>query len=178
MAQNPRAYDVWYDGDPDTLTDIGFEVMKKWFQFAMGWTEIHGHRVKNPTGRMASNIRLVGYSPTHIGIIADSPEAEILETGHAAFDMKLKSSLRGRTLPMHRGIAGQYGSRGYGMPASAAGNRSRTAYAAPRAQGSTGFATVPTKVTPENVFKWIIPAMAPWSPAQYLADMIKSGDFE
>lgn len=172
----PKVYDIYTDMDEATLTEVGFEIMKKWIAFAMGKEEIAGHFVRNPTGKMASSIRMEGRGVAHIAIIADAPEAEILETGHDAVDLKIKLT-PGRAYPMHRGEAGSYGSNGYSAPIlnSTFSGKARNVWAVVRAAGSTGFATVPSEINSENADSWIIPAMSAWSPAQHLADMIRNG---
>lgn len=165
-----KVYDIYMDADSDTLTEIGFNIMKAWFAFAIGTMELHGHRVQAPTGRMASNIRMEGRGPNHVAVIADTPEAEVLEEGSPAID--LKQTMQGRVIPLHRGVAGQYGSAGYGAPviSSAFSARANNVWAAPRAEGFTGMRTV-------GDTGWVIPAFAAWSPAQALKDMTERGDF-
>lgn len=173
-----RVYTVLTDLDPESLTAVGFAIMEKWISFAMGKSEIASYRIEHPTGRYASAIRLEGRSETEIAIIADeeiAPEIEWLEEGHRAVD--LKTLLPGRRLQMHRGREGQYGSAGYSAPVlnMTFGGRANNVWATPRAAGRSGFARVPSTVTAENAASWIIPAMAAWSPAQHLAEMVRNG---
>lgn len=162
-------YDVYTDLDPDELTEVGLAVMQAWIKFASGMASIHGHRVENPTGRYADSIRLEQRSPNWIAIVADekiAPEALYLETGHKAYDMK--AAFPGRVFPMHRGSGG--------ILNSTFGGKSPSMWAASRSMGMNGFARVPTHITPENAGSWIIPAMPAWSPASYLAQMVREGN--
>ena len=73
-----RIYNIFFNGDMDEMSAVGYEVMLKWFQFALGMTDIGSHRVMHPTGRLASSIRMEGRGPLQIAIIADefiAPEA-------------------------------------------------------------------------------------------------------
>jgi hypothetical protein len=159
-----RAFDVWTDLPQDGITEIGFEIAKRWIAFAMGEEAINGYKIKNPTGRYASSIDVFVESPTHVAVVADeeiAPEALFLEEGHNRYDMK--SQFPGRTFPMHRGA-------GTPILASTFMGRTNNVWATPRAEGFNGFARVPTHITPENADSWIIPAMPAFSPAQYLAE--------
>ena len=177
-----RVYDIHTNMDEDTLTEVGFAVYKKWIAFAMGLTELGGHRLENPTGRYASSIRLEGRGFNRVAVVADeeiAPEGRWLEEGHGPVDLK-QLLVPGRTYPMHRGEAGSYGSAGYGpmRVSQSISAVKRNIWAAPRAAGFTGFATVPS-VTEEGKFTssgWIIPRMPAYSPAQHLKDLIATGD--
>jgi hypothetical protein len=161
-------YDVFTDLSPDEVTEAGYAIMALWIGFAMGKDEIHGFRIKNPTGRYASSIRLEGRGVSRVAVIADekmAPEAQWLEEGHGAVDLKQKLT-GGRVYPMHRGA-------GAPILNSTFGGRTNNVWAAPRAEGFNGFARVPTHITPENANSWIIPAMPAWSPASYLADLLR-----
>lgn len=163
-----KVYDVFTNLDEDTLTEVAFEVMKRWIAFALGLEEIGGHRIQNPTGRYASSIRIEGRGVNHIAIIADAPEAELLEEGHRAVDLKQYANMAGRALPMHRGT----GPFIYNPNLSA---KTRNVWAVPRAAGFNGFARVPLNPDSANLDSWIIPEMKAWSTAQYLADWIRDG---
>ena len=164
-----REYYVFTDLSPDELTDVAMEIYKKWIAFSLGLDDVAGYKVMNPTGRMASSIRVEGRSINHIAIVADAPEAEILEEGHEAIDLKQKL-IAGRAYPMHRGT---------GVPVfnPTFAGRAANVWAAPKAEGFNGVARIPTEITPENAGSWIIPAMAAWSPARHLADMARNGEF-
>lgn len=156
------SYDVWTDLLPDELSEVGWKVMQKWIAFALGQTELNSHRVQHPSGRMARAIRMEK-SPTHIAIILDesqAPEAGWLERGHGPVDLKLKLT-PGRSYPMHRG----------------GGVAGATSVWLARRSSFTGFARVPSVITPENAQSWIIPAMTAWEPARYLKDLILNGEF-
>jgi hypothetical protein len=165
-----KIYTVFTDLDPDQLTEIMFELMKKWIAFAMGEDTINGHRVQSPTGRYASSIRLEGRAVNEVAIVADediAPEAAFLEEGHGAVDLK-QHLTPGRAYPMHRGA-------GAPILNSTFGGRARNVWAVPRAAGFNGFARVPSEITAENADSWIIPPMAAWSPAQHLSDLLEQG---
>lgn len=172
-------YDVWTDMAPDEISEVGFIVMTKWIAFALGHETLNGKRVGHPTGRYASSIRVEGRGPNHIAVVADeeiAPEAGILEAGAPAIDLKQKLQV-GRAYPMHRGAAGMFGSKGYGVPvvASSFSARTKNIWATPRAHGFSGVARVPTEITSENQSSWIIPAMPAWAPAEFLAEQLRRG---
>lgn len=176
-----RIYDVFYDGDPETMSDVAFQVMLTWISFAMGFQPLHGRQLKHPTGRYASSIRVEGRSPSHIAIVSDeelAPESRWIEEGHGPIDLK-NLLVPGRTYPMHRGTPGHFGSAGYGPAIAASSFSARTAnvWAVPRAAGYSGVARVPSTITPENATSWIIPAMPSYSPAAYLAEAVRRGEF-
>lgn len=167
-----KVYTVFTDLAPDELTEVAFELMKKWVAFALGQDEIGGMRIQSPTGRYASSIRLEGRGINEVAIVADediAPEALYLEEGHTQVDLKQKLTA-GRVYPMHRGT----GSSGPILN-STFGGRANNVWAVPRAAGFNGFARVPTQITPENAGSWIIPAMPAWSPAKHLADLLEQG---
>jgi hypothetical protein len=165
-------YDVYTDLAPDELNQVGREVFALWVGFALGFRQIGGRRVMHPTGRYASAIHYERTGVSKVAIIADAdmaPEAQILETGHKAVNL-LEKLQRGRTYPMGR--AG-------GMPFVGAGPRARAIWAEARHAAFPGFATVPTG-KPRNPMNtsgtgpaWTIPAMAAYSPAKILADLVK-----
>jgi hypothetical protein len=163
-----RTYDVYTDLSPAEVTEAGYAIMELWIGFALGMDEIHGHRIENPTGRYASSIRLEGRGIAKVAVIADealAPESKWLEEGHGAVDLKEKLT-GGRVYPMHRGA-------GAPILSSTFAGRTNNVWAASRAEGFNGFARVPSKITPENVGSWVIPAMPAWSPASYLADLLR-----
>jgi hypothetical protein len=156
-----KIYNVYTDLPPEELTAVGFAVMKKWIEFALGKTELNGHRVENSTGLMASAVRVKPRDASHIAIIIDediAPEAGYLEEGHRAINMK-KYLKPGTYYPMHRG--GVFS--GY----------AKTPPAQPKRTGKRS-----RKWKSMYADSWIIPAMPAWSPVSYLADMIRSGEFK
>ena len=173
----PGEWTVDTDLDPETVTAVGLEIFKAWVDFAMGKSDLGGKRIMHPTGRYASAIQFKKTGIARVAIIVNettAPEAGILETGHKAIDLKQIAALQGRSLPMHRGQKGSYGSAGYGPPALGGGKRGAKMWAKSRAQGFTGFARVPTHITAENADSWIIPPMAAYSPSGFLVDMLRS----
>lgn len=169
-------YDIWTDHPPETLTDIGLAIYAKWLGFALGKETLNGKRIKHPTGRYASSIFFRQESPTKIAIFADesiAPEAEFIEHGHRSIDLK-RTGLAGRTIPLHRGEVGAYGSAGYGpaIVSSAAGARAGNVWAVPKSQGMTGFRRVPRPENAKSATAWVIPAMTAMEPAKILSDLI------
>ena len=134
-------YDVWTDMDPDTLSAAALSIYERWVAFALGKAEIGGKSVMHPTGRMAAAIDVDQVSPTHIMIVADSPEAEILEEGHGEIDLK-NSLTAGRAYPMHRGGPGSQA-----LFPSILGGNVRAVAAQMRSAMFTGFARVPSQMT-------------------------------
>jgi hypothetical protein len=164
----PISYDVFTTLSPDELTAAAHEVLQKWIAFAMGEESLAGYRVLNPTGRMASNIRVEDRGPNHIAVIADSPEAEILEEGHKEIDLK-QHLIGGRAYPMHRGT-------GTPIYNPTMGGRAANVWAVPRAAGFNGVARIPSVITAENADSWIIPAMTAWTPAFHLSELLRNGE--
>jgi hypothetical protein len=178
-----RVYNVYYDGSPGDITEIGLAIYARWVSFALGQSELNGHRVQHPTGKMASAIRVIERGDNHIGIIFDerlAPEIRWLDEGHGPIDMK-KYMKPGQIIPMHRGPAGQFGGAGYGppvfQPVMPGRRRSRMLWAAPREAGRSGFARIPGENEPGgDPDAWVIPAMPAWSVISALTEMAESGD--
>lgn len=181
----PEIYDVYFDGDESEISDISFAVVLMWIEFALGKRALNGRRIQHPTGRYASSITRIRTGPNRIAVIADekiAPEAEFIEHGHSPYDMK--KLFGGRTFLLHRGQVGDYGSAGFGTPIV---NSTPTAirkniWAIPRSEGATGFKTVPESASDSSkkakkrfASSWIIPHMAAYAPAAYLADAIRNG---
>lgn len=168
-------YTIYTNLDPQMLTEVGLEIYKRWVAFAMGEESINGKSLDHPTGKYAASIHFRQVSKSRVAIFSESPktvpEADILETGHGAVDLKKKLQA-GRVYPMHRGQKGAYGSAGYGPPVPLPGRKSLWAEA--RSMGRSGAARVPTKITPENANSWIIPVMPAYSPAKHLADLYRA----
>lgn len=164
-----RVYDVFTNMDEDTLSEVAYAVMEKWIAFALGKTEINGRRIKDPTGKYASSIRLEGRGVNQIAVIADAPEAEYLEEGHVSVDLKTRLD-PGRAYPMHRGTGN--------MPFvfnQSFNAKKRNIWAIPRSGGFNGFAFTPTDAT-KNPDSWVIPAMPAWNIAQHLKDLVETGE--
>lgn len=180
-----QTWDIQTDLNPAMLTIVGLSMFKKWVEFAMGKTSLGGKMLMHPTGRYASHIRFAQTGVASVAIMAMEgpgvPEASILETGHKRIDLKQYFS-KGRVIPMHRGAEGDYGSVGYG-PAHNAFNIDRSAsankgqmtrgakiWAKARAQGASGYARIG-----DDPDSWIIPPMAPYSPAAQLVALLQQG---
>lgn len=167
-------WDIMTDMDPATLSAVGVKLAAKWISFAMGMSELGGKMLMHPTGKYASAIQFKQVDASRIAVIANekqAPEAGILEEGHDAIDLK-QYLAQGMSIPMHRGTPGQYGSAGYGAPIldNTPGGRRNNVWAAPRAQGSTGFKRV-------GLTGWVVPAMPAYSPAAHLVSLLKAGTF-
>jgi hypothetical protein len=163
-------YEVFTDLDPEALSAAAISVFQRWVAFSLGFAEIGGHTVLNPTGRMAQSIRIEEKAPNLISVVTGNKEAEILESGHARVDLK-NYLVGGKAYPMHRGTA-----TSVPLLPAVMGGRVGVVAARARAAGATGFARVPSTITPENASSWVIPAMAAWTPAAYLAEMLRNGD--
>lgn len=169
-------YDIHTDMDPDMLNEVGLHIFQEWIAFALGKKELGGHMLMHPSGKYASSIQFRRYGKSRIAIYTDdafAPEAQWIEEGHRRVDLKEDPKLRGRTLVMHRGGKGDYGSAGYGDPVMSSSRR-KSIWANVREQGFSGFATVPSHTTPENANSWIIPRMEAYAPARILADMVRA----
>lgn len=172
---NGLVWDIMTDLDPQTLSAVGVAIAQRWISFAMGSSDLGGKTLAHPTGRYASSIQFRQTGVARVAIVANekrAPEAAVLETGHKPIDLK-QYFPEGVTIPMHRGVPGQYGSAGYGAPIldNTAAGRRKNVWAKPRAQGATGFARMGTT-------GWIIPAMPAYSPAAHLVDLMRAGTFD
>lgn len=182
------SYSVFTDLEPEDVDDIALEIFARWVNFAMGKEAIGGHVLKHPTGRYAQSISVQRYGKNHVAIMADeeiAPEAQWIETGHAAVDFI--AMFPGKTFKMHRADpnsdAGRlFGSAGYADPIESRHNRlqtgahissarRRTMWAEVRDQGETGYATVPHERT--RAGEWMIPAMEAYSPAGHLSALFE-----
>lgn len=139
---------------PNLLSELTVAVFHEWVRFASGNASLNGRKIMHPTGRYAASIQYQGSSDgSAVAIFADesiAPEAGILETGHAQFDLKTKFAA-GRAYPMHRGGA-------------FAAGRGGKVWAEAREGGFTGFAKV-------GATGWILPEMPAYSPAKIMADL-------
>lgn len=169
---DPLVYDVYTDLPPDELNAVGRHVFKLWLDFALGRSELGGRRLLHPTGRYASSIEFRQTGRSRVAIVADenvAPEAGILETGHGAVDL-LQKLTPGRVYPMHRGTGGA-------APVIATGRGARRVWAAVRAAGFSGYATVPrarragARNTSGRGPAWTIPPMPAYAPARILAQL-------
>lgn len=170
-VSNSPEYEVITDLPPDQLNMVGLEVFRTWMEFALGGMSLDQYRILSPTGRYASSLSFRNLGTNKVAIMADSsvaPEADILETGHDAFDMKKLVQLHGRTFPMHRGFLQNAPIAGRVRPRQSA----KKIWAQVRSSGFNGYATMPTKITPENADSWIIPEMPAYAPAAVLAALV------
>lgn len=144
-------YDVYTNADPDELSDIQLEIFRQWSVFATGGMAIGGKMIRNPTGKYAASIKMTGDGLNSVGVIATAPEADILEEGHKAYDMK--PGLRdGQHYPMNFG--GGHAARGTFGKANGRGQY-LTGWAT-FSQGSTG---------------WVIPEMKAYNTGLELAKL-------
>lgn len=147
---------------PDKLSDLSVQVFRRWLEFALGLTEMNGHKLKHPTGKYASSLTYRQTGRASVQVFANeqtAPHANAIETGHTAIDMKQHLDM-GRVYPMH-GFDRPYPSMGdYAGPS---GKPIMWAYN--RIQGFTGFA----RVGPSG---WVIPPMPAYSPAKILSDLV------
>jgi hypothetical protein len=149
---------------PDQLTQVAVEIFARWVEFALGAIALGNKRLVYPTGRYAASIEYRQESESAIAIVASAPEAEILEQGHGAVDLKTKLQ-HGRAYPMHRPVGVVPGVRlrriGSGPPSM----RPRM-WAELHQRTESGFASIGANSPPDS---WIIPAMPAYSPALILA---------
>lgn len=165
------AYDVVTDLEPEYLNELSVAVFQMWVEFALGMRDLDHKKLSNPTGRYASSISIRAYGARRISIISNeriAPEAAIIERGHPAIDLKQRLT-PGKTYPMRRGAGfthvGGGGSAGY--------RGARRMWARSRSWVGSGFATVPSQVTPENTHSWVIPEMPAYSPARILSQLAR-----
>lgn len=154
------AFTVHTNLPPDQVSRVAIEIFSLWVDFALGRRAIGGKRLIYPTGRYAASIsyQLIGEST--IAFVATAPEADILEHGHAAVDLKQK--LGPGHYPMHRTSAAKpttHASRGSKL----IGNASM--WAEIRRAGRNGFASIGPNSPPDS---WIIPAMPAYSTGAIL----------
>lgn len=170
MASNSFSYVVRTNLPPEQVNRVGLEIFAKWVEFARGMTTLGGRRLVYPTGRYASSIRFEKTGEASVAIIADeeiAPEALFLETGHGPIDLKTKLQ-HGRAYPMHRPLGGTPGTT---LRRTGAGPAKPSMWAEVRAAGSSGFASIGPNSPADS---WIIPAMAAYNPASFLASMARS----
>ena len=171
--ESPGNYTVRTDLPPEMLSRVGLEIFRLWMDFAMGAGSLGGKRIVYPTGRYAAALQYRQEGASTVAIVADeklAPEAAILETGHVAVDLKMKL-MKGRAYPMHRtqGAPASTGLRRTGSTVRP-GTRPQI-WASARASEGNGFASIGPNSKPDS---WIVPAMAAYSPAMVLSNMIES----
>lgn len=157
-------YDVHTDLNPEQLTIIGRIIFNKWLAFALGQEAIGGHSLDNPSGKMASSIKMVKVTPTLIQITASSPEANLQETGHKPVDM-LKYLTPGKIYPIH-------GTTGKASKNPKIWAKRRTLHGAAITPANPGQRKASN--TSGTGPGWTIPAMPAYSPAKILAEMIQA----
>lgn len=154
---------------PEQVMEIGVEVFLRWMSFAIGATALeNGKKIMYPSGRYASSISIKKTGEASVAIVADesiAPEAAVLESGHAAIDLKTKLQ-HGRPYPMHRAVGGNV--PGLRRVGSGPPGFSPRIWAEVKQRESSGFASIGPN-SPAG--SWIIPPMVAYSPAAVLASM-------
>lgn len=149
---------------PDQLSQLAVEVFAHWVEFALGQRALGNKRLVYPTGRYAASIEYRQEGEASIAIVASAPEAEILEQGHGAIDLKTKLQ-HGRAYPMHRPVGAVPGVRlrriGAGPPSA-----NPRVWAELHQKTASGFASIGPNSPADS---WIIPSMPAYSPAMILA---------
>jgi hypothetical protein len=130
----------------------------------MGATAIGNKRLVYPTGRYAASIEYRQEGETSIAIVASAPEADIIEQGHAAVDLKSKLQ-HGKAYRMHRRTGATPGTSLRRVGAGPASLKPRM-WAELHQRAATGFASIGANSPADS---WIIPAMPAYSPALILA---------
>jgi len=149
---------------PEMVTQVGLEIFAHWVSFALGQATLGGKRLVYPTGRYAASIQFKQEGESVVSINADGIEAEVIEHGHQAVDLKMKLQ-HGRAYPMHRRVGGTAGTtlrRIGSTPAS----RKPEMWAELKGSTGSGFASIGPNSPADS---WIIPAMPAYSPAMILA---------
>ena len=149
---------------PEQLSQLAIEVFVRWVDFALGGAAIGNKRLVYPTGRYAASIEYRQEGEATIAIVASAPEAEILEVGHAAVDLKTKLQ-HGRPYRIHRP---QGATPGTSLRRVGTGPSSLQPHmwAVMHQRTASGFASIGPNSAPGS---WIIPAMPAYSPALILA---------
>lgn len=140
------------------------EVFSRWVEFALGGAAIGSHRLIYPTGKYAASIQYRQEGESAIAVVATAPEAEIIEQGHAAVDLKTKL-LQGKAYRIKRRTGATPGTAlrriGSGPP-----SMKPQMWAQLHRNTNSGFASIGPNSSPDS---WIIPAMPAYSPAMILA---------
>jgi hypothetical protein len=187
-----RTYEVYTDLDPDALTDVAALVYRAWLAFALGQGEIGGRVLKHPSGRYAASMSWRKTGQAAVAIIADesiAPEAQWIEEGKSSADIKAamlgkgntkisKAGYRYRVIPMKRDptapafdassiLTSQAGEH---LPVKTARMWARSYSHWDTQHGADRFRTMTDK---PGSAPWVVPAMAAYSPAAILADIIR-----
>lgn len=164
MAMASFYYVVKTNLPPDQLSLLATEVFTRWVEFALGQRALGNKQLVYPTGRYAASIEYRQEGESSIAIVASAPEAEILEQGHDAVDLKTKLQ-QGRAYLMHRRSGATPGTSlrriGSGPPST-----KPRIWAELHQQTASGFASIGPNSAPDS---WIIPPMPAYSPAMILA---------
>ena len=149
---------------PEQLSQMAVEVFTRWVEFALGQRALGNHRLVYPTGRYAASIEYRQEGETSIAIVASAPEAEIIEQGHAAVDLKTKLQ-QGKVYRMHRPVGATPGTALRRIGAGPPSTKPRM-WAELHQKTASGFASIGPNSLADS---WIIPAMPAYSPAMILA---------
>jgi hypothetical protein len=184
-----KTYYVYTDLDPSALTEVAMETYRLWLAFALGNGEIGGKTLAYPSGRYAASISWKKEGAAHIAIIADetiAPEAKWIEEGRAQVDMKAamlgkgntrtsSSGSRYRAIPIRRNAVPPKFDVG-DIVTSNAGERLpvRTARMWSKPRQRVNLDHFATMSDAPGSSPWVVPAMAAYSPAAILADLIRN----
>ncbi len=146
------------------VSQIAVEIFVRWVDFALGNTALGNKRLVYPSGRYAASIQYRQEGAATIAISATAPEADIIEYGHRAVDLKTKLTM-GKTYKMHRPTGYTPGTRLRRIGASPASMKPQM-WAELHASEASGFARLGPNSPPGS---WIIPPMMAYSPAMVLA---------
>jgi hypothetical protein len=168
--------------NPEQLTEVAMETYRLWLQFALGQAQIGGFTLAHPSGRYAASMSWRRTGVASIAIIADeqvAPEADWIEEGHAAFDIRAKM-LKGqpfRRIPIRRDGQLPENSTPQIIENRMGGRISKPQgkiWAQPRA-AVDAVRWVTMSSNPKNGQgkpAWIVPAMTPYAPAKILSDLL------
>lgn len=149
---------------PEQLTQLAVEVFTRWVEFALGQRALGNKRLVYPTGRYAASIEYRQEGESSIAIVASAPEAEIIEQGHGAVDLKTKLQM-GKAYPMHRRLGATPGTSLRRIGAGPPSAKPRM-WAELQQRTASGFANIGPNSPADS---WIIPPMPAYSPAMILA---------
>ncbi len=154
---------------PDQLSQLAVEVFARWVEFALGERALGNKRLVYPTGRYAASIAYRQDGESSIAIVASAPEAEIIEQGHGAVDLKTKLQ-QGKAYRMHRRTGETPGTSLRRIGAGPPSSKPRM-WAELHQQTASGFASIGPNSSPDS---WIIPPMPAYSPAMILASQAQA----
>lgn len=157
------SYTVKTNLPPDMVSKIAISIFTLWVDFALGRASIAGRRLIYPTGRYAASISYQQEGESTVAIVADAPEADILELGHASVDLKQK--LRPGAYRMHR-RPGQTPGTSLRRVGSGPASLKPRMWAEIRTREANGFASIGVNSPADS---WIIPPMPAYSVAMILA---------